>query len=76
MSGWAGVAALDSAEGNLLTASSDGEPLQDAPCPCGHSADEHDAVAFRYCEATTRAGLTRGCMCVPATAPPSRYQYR
>jgi hypothetical protein len=39
----------------------------DAPCPCGHGADEHDPRASRYCLATAAGALDRGCMCVPST---------
>jgi hypothetical protein len=53
----------------LITTPSSGKPSPDAPCPCGHTADEHDAVASRYCRATAEAGLDRGCMCVSAPLP-------
>jgi hypothetical protein len=45
-----------------------GKPPPDAMCPCGHTADEHDSLASRYCRATVTGALTRGCMCVPVTA--------
>jgi len=32
-------------------------------CMCGHVELEHDAIARRYCAATTSAALTRGCIC-------------
>src|ERR1700677_448428 len=60
-------------EGTLMTAPSHGEPPPDTPCPCGHSADEHDPIASRYCRATVEGGLSRGCMCVPAPVPLGRY---
>ena len=44
-----------------------GEPPPDTPCPCGHTADEHDPVASRYCRATAEGALQRGCMCVPVS---------
>jgi hypothetical protein len=50
-----------------MTRTSRGEPPPDPPCPCGHGADEHDALASRYCLATAEGGLDRRCMCVPST---------
>jgi len=32
-------------------------------CACGHAEFEHDAIARRYCAATSTAGLSRGCIC-------------
>jgi hypothetical protein len=55
-----------------MTTPSHGEPPSDASCLCGHTADEHDSVALRYCKATVEGALTRGCMCVPAALPLSR----
>jgi hypothetical protein len=56
-----------------MTASSPGElPSTDAPCPCGHDADEHDSLASRYCRATAAGGLDRGCMCVRVSTPVRR----
>jgi hypothetical protein len=54
-----------------MTTAPSGDPPPDAPCPCGHSAEEHDPVAVRYCQATAMGGLPRGCICVPG-APPVR----
>jgi hypothetical protein len=34
---------------------------------CDHSADQHDPIARRYCEATIAHAFTRRCICsVPA----------
>jgi hypothetical protein len=52
-----------------MTTTSSGEPSPDAPCPCGHGADQHDSVASRYCKATALGALDRVCMCVPAPVP-------
>ena len=30
---------------------------------CGHSLDEHDRIARRYCLATTAGAISRGCIC-------------
>jgi hypothetical protein len=30
---------------------------------CGHLESAHDAVAKRFCAATQRGSLTRGCIC-------------
>jgi hypothetical protein len=59
-------------EGNLMTTTSRDEPPPDAPCPCGHTADEHDSVASRYCLATANGALGRDCMCVPVS---TRFSY-
>ena len=32
---------------------------------CPHSQDEHDATALRYCAATFKTVLSRGCICRP-----------
>jgi hypothetical protein len=37
-------------------------------CACGHLDAEHDAIATRYCLATTTGHLDRGCICAGATA--------
>ena len=37
-------------------------------CECGHPIADHDAIATRYCRATTTGALPRGCMCPPSTA--------
>jgi hypothetical protein len=50
-----------------MTTTSRDKPPPDAPCPCGHTADEHDSVAARYCLATAEGALERDCMCVPVT---------
>jgi hypothetical protein len=34
-----------------------------ATCVCGHLFAQHDAIATRYCDATTAGGLARGCVC-------------
>ena len=36
-----------------------------ALCHCGHTEDEHDVVAARYCRATLSNVLRRGCTCHP-----------
>jgi hypothetical protein len=41
-------------------------------CACGHNADEHDAVAARYCRATASGSLRRDCVCVVASGPMPR----
>jgi hypothetical protein len=30
---------------------------------CLHPLESHDAIATRYCEATSSSGLARGCVC-------------
>lgn len=32
-------------------------------CHCGHTEDQHDAVALRYCRVTLSAALPRPCTC-------------
>jgi len=61
-----------SGEGNLMTTTPSGESPADAPCPCGHTADEHDPLASRYCRATAEGALDRACMCVSV---PVRFSY-
>jgi hypothetical protein len=56
-----------SGEGNLMTTTPSGESPTDAPCPCGHTAEEHDSLASRYCLATAEGSLDRGCMCAPVS---------
>jgi hypothetical protein len=41
-------------------------------CTCGHAELEHDAVARRYCAATSSAELTRDCICRVASGRPQR----
>lgn len=53
----------------MTTASGGAPPPPGEPCPCGHTADEHDDLASRYCQATVQGGLPRSCMCVPASSP-------
>ena len=36
-------------------------------CACGHTELEHDAIARRYCAATSSGDLTRGCICREAS---------
>jgi len=50
-----------------MTTPSSGQSPPDAPCPCGHTADEHDSLASRYCRATAEGALDRVCMCVAVT---------
>jgi hypothetical protein len=50
-----------------MTTSAQGQPLPDAVCPCGHTAEQHDFLASRYCRATITSALDRGCMCVTAS---------
>ena len=52
-----------------MTTPEHAEPRPDAPCPCGHSANEHDSLASRYCRATIAGGLDRNCMCVTVSVP-------
>ena len=49
-----------------------GQPPE-AACPCGHAVHEHDALATRYCQATTVGGLDRGCMCTPVARSARNY---
>lgn len=46
------------------------QPSQEELCVCGHSWGRHDAIALRYCNATTSGNLVRGCVCAvePAVA--------
>ncbi|BEP13081.1 hypothetical protein acdb102_13920 [Acidothermaceae bacterium B102] len=39
------------------------EPIVTDCTRCGHSLDEHDRVALRYCEASGDHGVNRGCIC-------------
>ena len=32
-------------------------------CRCGHRLEQHDAIATRYCLATTTGHMDRGCIC-------------
>jgi hypothetical protein len=32
-------------------------------CHCGHTEEQHDAVAARFCRATLSEVLRRGCAC-------------
>ena len=41
-------------------------------CACGHAAEDHDAIASRYCDATLTSELSRGCICRPLTVQQSR----
>jgi hypothetical protein len=44
---------------------------QDRPdcMACGHSPEQHDKIALRFCDATVERAFTRGCICrVPAPA--------
>jgi hypothetical protein len=52
-----------------MTTPSHAEPLTDGLCPCGHTADEHDTLAARYCRATVLGSLDRSCMCVSVPVP-------
>jgi hypothetical protein len=52
-----------------MTTTSRGEPPPDTACACGHPAEEHDAVASRYCRATAEGGMSRRCICVPVAMP-------
>lgn len=36
-------------------------------CTCGHTNAAHDVVARRYCSATIRQSLDRGCICSVTT---------
>ena len=55
-----------------LTTPAHGDPPSDTVCLCGHATDAHDVIASRYCKATITSGLTRACMCVPASVPLAR----
>jgi len=48
---------------SLLGATSSALDTAVKRCTCGHAEHEHDAIARRYCAATSSAGLTRGCVC-------------
>jgi hypothetical protein len=39
-------------------------------CTCGHDELQHDAIARRYCAATSSAELIRGCICREASFGP------
>jgi hypothetical protein len=43
----------------------DGDPTQACEA-CGHDLSLHDAIATRYCRASTAQGNQRGCMCPEA----------
>jgi hypothetical protein len=55
-----------------MTLQGDFETVLPTLCACGHSADEHDAVAARYCRATASGSLRRDCVCVVASGPMPR----
>jgi len=57
--------------GNLMTTTSREEP-PDTACACGHTAEEHDSVAARYCRATADGAMGRRCICIPASMPRPR----
>jgi hypothetical protein len=40
-----------------------------AHCNCGHLVEGHDPIASRYCRATLRGALQRGCICAAASEP-------
>lgn len=45
-------------------------PANDAQrCGCGHLTAHHDAIARRYCAATSAGALARGCVCRAAAVP-------
>lgn len=40
------------------------ETRPDTECPvCSHPRENHDAIAARFCQATTSGALDRGCVC-------------
>ncbi len=39
-------------------------------CQCGHPTVDHDRIAARYCAATVRGHLSRGCVCVAEQPAP------
>ena len=41
-------------------------------CHCGHTEDQHDDVAMRYCLATLSAALPRACTCPVGPHVPAR----
>lgn len=43
-------------------------------CGCGHSHARHDAVAARYCAATTAGSMARACVCAERSTTPSQAQ--
>lgn len=53
-------------------------PIPDvaAECPCGHPRANHDAIATRYCEATTAGALPRDCICSATPADARSYDRR
>jgi hypothetical protein len=40
-------------------------------CLCGHPDSQHDAVASRYCAATSQSALPRQCICAVPAEPKS-----
>jgi hypothetical protein len=51
----------------MTNIATDSNPSPDAADPvldcCGHPESAHDAVAKRFCAATQRGSLNRGCIC-------------
>jgi hypothetical protein len=44
------------------------DTTKDTQCPsCLHAVSSHDPIALRYCAATQRGALDRGCICHPDT---------
>ncbi|HUR75216.1 MAG TPA: RGCVC family protein, partial [Sporichthya sp.] len=41
-------------------------------CHCGHSEDQHDEVAARYCKVTLSQALRRTCTCPVGPAVTAR----
>jgi hypothetical protein len=40
------------------------DPTVEPLCSCcAHPTANHDSIATRFCEATQRSALTRGCIC-------------
>ncbi|HSS38235.1 MAG TPA: RGCVC family protein [Polyangia bacterium] len=56
-----------------MTTTSHDEPPAEEQCACGHPLAEHDALASRYCQATIRGGLDRGCMCTSVATSARNY---
>ena len=56
-----------------MTTPANGDLSPDEVCACGHALAEHDALASRYCQATARGGLDRGCMCASVATSSRNY---
>lgn len=70
----ADVPATEAASGSAGTETDDTAEAACAACP--HAPDSHDAIARRYCTATTAGGFNRHCVCVAGHDAPAQERSR